>query len=65
MSRPEIVQTIDQLKCEYADDLAVVELNCMAACEDVPAVMLEYDYYPQVTPQELYEIVNASLKQEV
>jgi len=57
-SRPEIMHSIAQLRAEFPE-LAVVELDCMAACDEVPAVMIEYDFYPQVTPHELIQRVRA------
>jgi len=52
-SRPAFLAALRQLAAEYPADLLVVELECMAACDDVPAVMIETDYVPQVTPTEL------------
>jgi NADH:ubiquinone oxidoreductase subunit E len=37
----------------------------MAACDDVPAVMIETDYYPQVTPNELIARVHAQIGKRV
>ncbi|MCU0495066.1 MAG: hypothetical protein MUD01_26050 [Chloroflexaceae bacterium] len=56
-SRPEITYTVNRLLKEYPDELKVVALDCIAACDDVPAVMIEMDYLPRVTPQELYTAV--------
>jgi NADH:ubiquinone oxidoreductase subunit E len=52
------MHSIAQLRAEFPE-LAVVELDCMAACDEVPAVMIEYDFYPQVTPHELIQRVRA------
>ncbi len=52
---------VTRLRSEYPDTLHIVELRCMAACDDVPAVMIEYDYYPRITPQELYQRIVALL----
>lgn len=52
---------VAQLRSEYSDLLDIVTLECMAACDDVPAIMLETDYYPQVNPQELRELIEAEL----
>ncbi|MGQ9480048.1 NAD(P)H-dependent oxidoreductase subunit E [Chloroflexus sp.] len=60
-SRPDIWQTLSRLRTAYPGALCIVELDCMAACDDVPAVMLEYDYFPRVTPQQLIEIVESRL----
>ncbi|HMQ30460.1 MAG TPA: NAD(P)H-dependent oxidoreductase subunit E [Chloroflexaceae bacterium] len=56
-SRPEFLQAIAQLSADHPDDLLVEELECMAACDDVPAVMIETDYFPQVHPCELIALV--------
>jgi len=55
------MQTIHDLQCEYPDELFIVELNCMAACEDVPAMLIESEYLPRITPETLYERVRAQL----
>jgi NADH:ubiquinone oxidoreductase subunit E len=52
------------LQGEHPDDLRVVEVKCMAACRQSPAVMVDYDFYPNVTPEELYGVVNAKLATE-
>lgn len=53
--------TIDRLQQEHPDDLRVVQLKCMAACKQAPAVMIDYDFYPNVTPEELEEHINEKL----
>jgi NADH:ubiquinone oxidoreductase subunit E len=58
-SRPAFLAALRQLAADYPDDLIVVELECMAACDDVPAVMIETDYFPQVTPDELMDRIRA------
>jgi NADH:ubiquinone oxidoreductase subunit E len=62
-SRPEFRHTITQLASAYPDQLLVEELECMAACDDVPAVMIETDYYPQVPSCELIRLVEARLSE--
>lgn len=52
-SRPEFCNTVARLASAHPEELLVVELECMAACDDVPAVMIETDYFPQVHPCEL------------
>lgn len=49
----EFLGTIGQLKETYQDDLHVVTVDCMAACDQAPAVMLEYDYVPKAKPRDL------------
>jgi NADH:ubiquinone oxidoreductase subunit E len=61
-SRPEFVCAIAQLLATYPNDIEIVELECMAACDDVPAVMVETDYYPQVVPQDLLRLVRECLE---
>ncbi|OAN37102.1 hypothetical protein A6A03_05520 [Chloroflexus islandicus] len=61
-SRPDIWQTLARLRTAHPNELHIVELDCMAACDDVPAIMIEYDYYPRVTPQQLIELIESRLK---
>jgi len=60
-NRPEFRRTLAQLANNYPHDLAVEELECMAACDDVPAIMIETDYYPRVPPTELIRLVEARI----
>ena len=46
---------------EHEGEIILIELECMAACDDVPAVMLDYDYHPQVSPVELHNLVGQLL----
>lgn len=55
---------IHKLEDEYADDLKVTELDCMAACDTPPSVMLEYDFYASITPDELYDRVHEQFDHE-
>jgi NADH:ubiquinone oxidoreductase subunit E len=64
-SRPEFRRAIAQLLSEHPDQLLVEELECMAACDDVPAIMLETDYYPQLPPCELIRLVEARLAESM
>jgi hypothetical protein len=64
-SRPAFLAAVRQLAAEHPNDLIIVELECMAACDDVPAVMIETDYYPQVTPNELIARVHAQIGKRV
>jgi NADH:ubiquinone oxidoreductase subunit E len=63
-SRPEFVCAVAQLAADFPEALQIVELECMAACDDVPAVMLETDYYPQIAPRELQELVRREIAAE-
>ncbi len=58
---PKVKETIERLQEEHPDDVRVVELKCMAACRQAPAVMVDYDFYPQVDADELYAEVNTRL----
>jgi NADH:ubiquinone oxidoreductase subunit E len=57
LSRPEFMRAVAQIIAEHQDEIVLIELECMAACDDVPAVMLDYDYHPQVSPSELHTLV--------
>jgi NADH:ubiquinone oxidoreductase subunit E len=50
---PETQRAIEQLQLELADRLQVITLSCMAACDDTPAAMLDYDYLPRICPHAL------------
>jgi hypothetical protein len=56
-SRPDVFNTVLRLAEAFPERLIVVELECMAACDDVPAVMIETDYFPQVAPCHLDALV--------
>ena len=60
-SRPEFLCAVARLAAEFPEALQIVELECMAACDDVPAVMLETDYFPQVAPTDLLTLVREAL----
>lgn len=61
-SRPEFLGALAQLLAAYPDELIVEELECMAACDDVPAIMLETDYHPQLRPCDLVCLVERRLR---
>ena len=63
-SRPEFLCAVAELAADYPRELEIVELDCMAACDDVPAVMLETDYYPQIAPADLIKTVRRELAAE-
>jgi len=63
-SRPEFLCAVAQLAADFPELLEIVELDCMAACDDVPAVMVETDYYPQIAPAELQSVVRRELAAE-
>lgn len=57
-----MLRAVAELAATYPAELLVVELDCMAACDDVPAVMLETDYFPQVTPCRLDQVVRERIE---
>ncbi len=57
----EFFRTISRLRQEHPNELVVVELNCMAACDDEPAVILGNDYLPHVSPADLRARIKAQL----
>ncbi|MEI7768837.1 MAG: NAD(P)H-dependent oxidoreductase subunit E [Chloroflexales bacterium] len=61
-SRPDLLRAINQLATSYPNDLNIVELECMAACDDVPAIMIETNYYAHVAPQDLINRVRELLQ---
>lgn len=52
LSRPDFIATVKRLRKAFPNDIRVVELECMAACDDVPAVMIETDYFPRINYRE-------------
>lgn len=65
---PDFLATVHQLQREHPDDLCVVELACMAACDAAPAVMIDiieehnedaFDYVPRISPDQLYRQINS------
>ncbi|NTU81757.1 MAG: hypothetical protein HGA45_20660 [Chloroflexales bacterium] len=64
-SRPEFLRALAKLTATYPNDLIIEELECIAACDDVPAIMLETSYYPQVSPGELIALVHQRLGEPV
>jgi hypothetical protein len=56
-SRPELSRMVSQLIGAYAHELVIVELECMAACDDMPALMLDAEYFPEITAEELERAV--------
>jgi hypothetical protein len=58
---PDFLATLHQLQREHPDELYVVELDCMAACDAAPAVIIELDedddtfeYVPRIRASQLY-----------
>ncbi len=58
---PSLIAFLHDLLHNHADQLCVVELNCMAACDDNPAVIIGVDYIPRITFTELEGRVQAHL----
>ena len=61
-SRPNFLATVKRLAATYPHDLRLVELDCMAACDDVPAAMIETEYFPRVNPRDFEQEVLQRLR---
>lgn len=61
-SRPDVYTMITRLARAHPSELEVIELECMAACDDVPAVMIDTDYFPRIHATELEHEVLARLR---
>ncbi len=59
----DFIEVLERLQQRYPHDLSVVELTCMAACDDSPAVLINDQYYPGITPEELLKLVQSRLQQ--
>jgi hypothetical protein len=58
---PPLIAFLHNLLHRHADQVYVVELKCMAACDDNPAVIIGVDYIPRITLRELEGRVQAHL----
>jgi predicted metal-binding protein len=65
---PTFLHTVSQLQQDHPDDLCVVGVPCMAACDDAPAITLEsdqapyaFDYCPCMTAPELERFIRRQL----
>lgn len=56
-SRPTFLATLKRLAATHPQDIRLVELDCMAACDDVPAAMIETEYFPRANPREFEQEV--------
>lgn len=63
-SRPDFLRALAQLQAAYPHDIVVEELDCMAACDDVPAIMVDTEFYPRCTPRELINAVQRRLQSQ-
>ena len=59
--RPDMRLAIAELEAELGEQLEVLSLDCMAACNDVPAVMIEHAYCPRLSPSALRQRVIAAM----
>lgn len=59
---PDIKRTITQLQREFSSELRVVKVPCMAACDEPPVVMVEYDFLSRIKPDELDRIVRSHIE---
>jgi NADH:ubiquinone oxidoreductase subunit E len=55
------MHTLNKLKQEYPNELRMVPLECMAACDEAPVAMVEYDFFSRIVPQDFYEYVKTKL----
>lgn len=62
-SRPDFLRTIAQLRAENPGQIEVVELDCMAACDEMPALLVSTQYYAHIGPQDLVRIVREQLRE--
>nr|WP_044199475.1 NAD(P)H-dependent oxidoreductase subunit E [Oscillochloris trichoides] len=63
-SRPDFLRMVNQLAAEYPGKIEVIELDCMAACDDAPSVMVATKYYAHVAPQQLAAMVHEQMEEE-
>jgi NADH:ubiquinone oxidoreductase subunit E len=64
---PDVYELLQQLRTTYNAGLEIVELECMAACDETPAVMIGQRYHPQMTVnalRQLLELHGDSAKRE-
>lgn len=54
----DIYELLQQLRTNRDADVEVMELECMAACDETPAVMIGHHYYPQMTANALRHLLN-------
>lgn len=59
--RPDFRTAVTRLCARYGPALELTELDCMAACDDEPAVMLGFEYHPRLSAEELEARVAAEL----
>jgi hypothetical protein len=60
--RPDFRRAVTRMCARYGAALELTELDCMAACDDDPAVMLGFDYHPRLTVDELEARIAAELQ---
>ncbi len=57
-----MLRAINQITTSYPNEIEIIELDCMAACDDIPAIMIETKYYAHVAPQDLISRIREMLK---
>ena len=60
-TQPDMQRAIEELQAELGDQIDIMRLECMAACNDVPAVMIELAYCPRLSPSSLRHQVMAAI----
>lgn len=60
-SQPDVYQLVEVLRQELAGEVVIEELECMAACDESPAVMIGHEYHPQVTAASLQQLVETQV----
>ncbi|NJP06177.1 MAG: hypothetical protein HC837_11435 [Chloroflexaceae bacterium] len=58
----DFLNMVNELEQTYPHDLCVVQLNCIAACDEVPAVIIDYDFIPNISAAELNQKVLGHVK---
>ncbi len=58
---PEFLNALEEIQQTYQDDLCVVEVDCMAACDTAPTVVLDDDILPRVSVFALRELVDHTI----
>ncbi len=60
----ELQRTIARLQRTYPNDLRVVAVECMAACDEPSVAMIEHDFLTQVDPADLERRVIAAIERQ-
>ncbi len=63
-NRPDFHCAVAKLLATFPEHVVIEELDCIAACDEVPAVMIEADFFPQVDPYQLITIVQRRISEQ-